>query len=51
MAIVNSAAMNYLGCMDLFRVMAFSRYTSSGIFGLYGSSISKFFEEPPYCFP
>ena len=29
----------------------FGKISSSGIAGLYGSSIFNFFEDPPYCYP
>ena len=53
LAIINSASIN-IGVHVSFqiRIFIFSRYMPrSGIARSYGSSISSFFEEAPYCSP
>ena len=51
LATVNSAAMN-TGVHVSFQTMFFSGYMPrSGFGGSYGSSMFRFFKEPPYCSP
>ena len=51
LAIVNSAEMN-IGVHTYFLILVFSVYMpSSGIAGLYGSSISSFIKKSSHCSP
>ena len=51
LSVVNSASVN-AGVPVYFSVLVSSEYMpSSGICGLYGSFISSFFKESPYCSP
>ena len=51
LAMVSSAVMN-TGVHVSFQIVLLSKYMQgSGIAGSYGSSISSFFEETPYCSP
>ena len=50
-AVVNCAAMNIGIHMSLSILVSSLCMPSSGIAGSYGSSISSFFKESPYCSP